>query len=388
MEAKNDQGASPSGPSGGWLKSRRSAGAIWLTLGGQWVAETAGRLDRELHGLDVAGLNRADLDLSAVKRLDAAGAWLILRTQAEFRKKGIETAVSGASAAHTSLLETVARQDVSVAPPALRRDRLFAAVEGIGKTTVELLLDARDLLNFLGLTAVTVQRTLLRPGRVRIASLTNQMQLTGFNALPIVGLLSFLIGVVTAYQSVDQLARFGAQIFTVNIVGIGILREMGILITAIIVAGRSGSAFTAQIGTMKVNEEVEAMQTIGLDPMEVLVLPRVIALVIVMPLLTFYADILGILGGAAMAVAKLDMTLLQFVRQLQTAVSITSFWVGILKAPLFGFVIALVGCFEGLMVTRSAESVGSHTTKAVVEAVFLIIVLDAFLSIFFSAVNM
>ncbi len=328
------------------------------------------------------------MDLSAVKRLDAAGAWLIRRTQAEFRKKGIETAVSGASASHTSLLETVARQDVSVAPPTLHRDRLFAAVEGIGKTTVELLFDARDLLNFLGLTAVTFQRTLLRPGRVRIASLTHQMQLTGFNALPIVGLLSFLIGVVTAYQSVDQLARFGAQIFTVNIVGIGILREMGILITAIIVAGRSGSAFTAQIGTMKVNEEVEAMQTIGLDPMEVLVLPRVIALVIVMPLLTFYADILGILGGAAMAVAKLDMTLLQFVRQLQTAVSITSFWVGILKAPLFGFVIAVVGCFEGLMVTRSAELVGSHTTKAVVEAVFLIIVLDAFLSIFFSAVNM
>jgi phospholipid/cholesterol/gamma-HCH transport system permease protein len=222
---------------------------------------------------------------------------------------------------------------------------------------------------------------------VRAASLASHMEKAGFDALPIVGLLSFLIGVVTAFQSADQLARFGAQIFTVNIVGIGILREMGILITAIIVAGRSGSAFTAQIGTMKVNEEIDAMRTIGLDPVEILVLPRVLGLVIVLPLLTFYADILGILGGAVMASTSLDISLLQFARQMKGAVSITSFWVGMIKAPFFAFIIALVGCFEGFQVTRSAESVGSHTTKAVVEGVFLVIVFDAFFSIFFSKIG-
>jgi len=200
-------------------------------------------------------------------------------------------------------------------------------------------------------------------------------------------LISFLTGVVLAYQGADQLARFGAQIFTINLVGIGVLREMGILLTAIIVAGRSGSAYTAQIGTMKVNEEVDAMRTLGLDPMELLVLPRVIALIIVMPLLTFYADMMGLLGGAVMANVVLDISFFQFVRQLNTAVPLWSFWVGVIKAPLFGFIIALVGCYEGLQVTRSAESVGRQTTRAVVEAVFLVIVLDAVLSILFSVLG-
>jgi phospholipid/cholesterol/gamma-HCH transport system permease protein len=196
--------------------------------------------------------------------------------------------------------------------------------------------------------------------------------------------MSFLIGMVLAYQGADQLARFGAQIFTVNLVGYGVLREMGILLTAILVAGRSGSAFTAQIGTMKVNEEIDAMRTIGLDPMEVLVIPRVLALMLTLPLLTFYADMLGLLGGAVIAFVELDISFLQFARQLSSGVTPWSFWIGIIKAPVFAFIIAMVGCFEGLMVTRSAESVGRRTTAAVVEAIFLVIVLDALASILFS----
>ena len=213
------------------------------------------------------------------------------------------------------------------------------------------------------------------------------MEQSGLNALPIVGLISFLVGVVLAYQGADQLARFGAQIFTVNLVAVGVLREMGILLTAIIVAGRSGSAFTAQIGTMKVNEEIDALQTIGLDPMDVLVMPRLIGLVLVLPLLTFYADIMGLLGGAVMATVVLDISFFQFARQLNDAVDLWAFWVGVIKAPLFAFIIAMVGCYEGLKVSRSAESVGRQTTRAVVESIFLVIVLDALLSIFFSFIG-
>ena len=384
MAEDTDQGRDRAG---GWVKFQRGDRDATLSLGGRWTATTAGWLDRQLQALDFRALTRARLDLAGIAALDTAGAWLIERTQSALRDHKIAVTVSGASPAQASLLETVARQNLRQPPPAPRQNPIVTIVIGIGEATVRNLINARDLLNFLGLTVVSCGRALRRPGRVRMAPLISHVERTGLDAIPIVGLLSFLIGVVTAYQGADQLARFGAQIFTVNIVGIGILREMGILITAIIVAGRSGSAFTAQIGTMKVNEEIDAMRTIGIDPVETLVLPRVLALVLVMPLLTFYADIMGIVGGAVQATVSLDISFLQFVRQLKTAVSITSFWVGVTKAPLFGFVIALVGCFEGFMVTRSAESVGSHTTKAVVEGVFLVIVFDAVLSIFFSSVG-
>ncbi|MGF1608030.1 MAG: MlaE family ABC transporter permease, partial [Kiloniellales bacterium] len=236
----------------------------------------------------------------------------------------------------------------------------------------------------LGHTVIVFLRALLQPRRIRVTALVSHMERTGLDALPIVGLISFLIGVVLAYQGADQLARFGAQIYTVNLVGVGVLREMGIILTAIIVAGRSGSAFTAQIGTMQVNEEIDAMRTIGLDPMDVLVIPRVLALVLVLPLLTFYADIMGILGGAVMAMLVLDISFVQFIRQLNAAVPIWSFWVGIIKAPIFAFIIAMVGCYEGFRVIRSAESVGLRTTAAVVKSIFLVIVLDALFSILFS----
>ncbi|MPZ11621.1 MAG: MlaE family lipid ABC transporter permease subunit, partial [Kiloniellaceae bacterium] len=247
--------------------------------------------------------------------------------------------------------------------------------------------EAVDLLSFLGLTVTVFVRTLLHPWRIRLVPLIAHMEQTGLNALPIVGLISFLVGIVLAYQGADQLARFGAQIFTVNLVAVGVLREMGILLTAIIVAGRSGSAFTAQIGTMKVNEEVDAMRTLGLDPMEVLVIPRVFALVLVLPLLTFYADLMGLLGGAVMATIVLDISFFQFARQLNDAVTLWTFWIGIIKAPIFAFIISMIGCYEGLQVSRSAESVGRQTTRAVVEAIFLVIVLDALLSIFFSVIG-
>ena len=219
---------------------------------------------------------------------------------------------------------------------------------------------------------------------LRAVALIAQMERTGVTALPIVGLLSFLIGVVISYQGADQLRRFGAEIFTVNLLGIGILRELGVLLTAIIVAGRSGSAFTAEIGAMQVNEEIDALRTLGLDPIEVLVLPRLIGLILVLPLLTVYADFMALLGGSLMAWTALGVPLAQFIRQLNSAVSDATFFLGILKAPFFAAAIALVGCHSGLRVSRSAESVGRLTTLSVVESIFLVIVFDAAFSIIFS----
>jgi len=256
--------------------------------------------------------------------------------------------------------------------------------ERVGRGTVAAILKARDLVSFFGMTIVVTLRVLASPWRIRIVALFSHMEQVGLNALPIVGLLSFLIGVVIAFQGADQLQRFGAEIFTVNLLGVSILRELGIIITSIIVAGRSGSAFTAQIGTMKVNQEVDAMITIGLNPVEVLVIPRMLALMITLPLLTFYSDIMGLVGGAVMSLLVLDISPSQFINQLHEAVTVTTFIIGIVKAPVFAFLSALVGCFEGLQVTGSAESVGRLTTTAVVESIFLVIAFDALFSVLFS----
>jgi len=257
-------------------------------------------------------------------------------------------------------------------------------VAQLGQQVVDAFRQGHDLLGFFGALVVTALGTLRRPGRIRFVSFVHHLEQAGLNALPIVGLLAFLIGVVVAYQGVDQLRRFGAQIFTVNLLGISVLREMGILITAILVAGRSGSAYTAQIGTMQVNEEVDAMRTLGLDPIEMLVLPRILALVVALPLLTFFADIMAVLGGGIMSMMLIDLTVPRFLRQLQEAVGLWTFWVGIIKAPVFAFLIGMVGCFEGLRVRGSAESLGRLTTRSVVESIFLVIVFDALFSILFS----
>jgi ABC transport permease subunit len=269
-------------------------------------------------------------------------------------------------------------------PLALKPDAKSAAVIGIGTGLFHAGKQARDLLDFFGAVVIGFFRQFVQPRRIRIISLIAQIEQAGFNAMPIIGLISFLIGVVLAYQGYDQLRAFGGQIFTVNLVGISVLREMGILLTAIIVAGRTGSSFTAQIGTMQVNEEVDALRTLGLDPLDVLVLPRVTALMIALPLLTFYSDMCALLGGGVACVLLLDMSPSQYLTQLGHAVTLAHFLVGMSKAPIFALLISMVGCFEGLRVTGSAESVGQLTTQSVVESLFLVIVFDAMFSVLFS----
>jgi phospholipid/cholesterol/gamma-HCH transport system permease protein len=227
-------------------------------------------------------------------------------------------------------------------------------------------------------------RLVRRPGWLRWTAIVAQMEQTGVNALAIVGLLSLLVGVVIAYQGADQLRHFGAEIYTVDLLGVSILRELGVLMTAIIIAGRSGSAFTAQIGTMQVNEEIDALRTIGLDPVEVLVVPRLVGLLLTLPMLTIYANLMGLLGGCLMAWGVLGITIPQFLNELQASISPRTFWIGVIKAPFFAAIIATIGCFEGFQVSRSAESVGRLTTLSVVESIFLVIVTDSIFSVFFS----
>jgi phospholipid/cholesterol/gamma-HCH transport system permease protein len=376
----------------GWFKTHTLGDRFIIEAGGRWNVETVQAIESKLRGIGAEAraartTGTAKIDVAAVEALDAAGAWLITRTRLGLAAAGLEAEVEGAKPAHGALLERVekALAHEELEPP--RSGAILRFVAGVGKAQFDTFGVARNLLSFMGLVLIVFGRVMLRPGRLRFTATVYRMQAVGLNALPIVGLLSFLIGVVVAFQGADQLAQFGAEIFTVNLLGVSILRELGVLLTAILIAGRSGSAFTAQIGTMKVNQEVDAMQTIGLDPVEVLVIPRMIALMIMLPILVFYADLMGLLGGMVMATTVLDISLNTFLKQLQGAINLTTFGVGMVKAPVFAFLIALVGCFEGFNVSGSAESVGQKTTASVVEGIFLVIVFDAAFSILFSIVG-
>lgn len=242
-------------------------------------------------------------------------------------------------------------------------------------------------LALLGDAMLVLVRTIFSRSRFRWPAIVRQMEMVGVNALGIVGLMSFLVGIVVAQQGAVQLRQFGAEVFTINLVGRSVTRELGVLMTAIMVAGRSGSAFAAQIGSMKLAEEIDAMRTIGLSPTEVLTLPRLIATALVMPLLAFYASILAIAGGALFSWSSLDIPLVTFVQRIQEVVPITDLWIALIKAPVFGLIIAVTGCYQGMQVTGNAESVGQRTTAAVVQSIFMVIVLDAFFAVFFTAVG-
>ena len=244
-----------------------------------------------------------------------------------------------------------------------------------------------DLIDFVGRTASWTLGALLHPSRLRPASISRHVAETGVQALPIVGLMAFLIAIVIGYQGVAQLRPFGGEDYTINLVAVSVLREMGVLITAILVAGRSGSAFTAEIGVMQTREEVDALRVMGIEPMQVLVVPRVIALIITLPLLAFFADIMGLIGGAAISQFLLDVSLSQYVVRLPQVVDGSDLFVGLFKAPVFAFFIAVIGCMHGLKVSGSAESVGRETTRAVVKAIFVVIALDAFFSILFERIG-
>ena len=368
----------------GLMETARRGEDIVLTAAGAWTIQAARALDGELRKLASAGAKKVLIVLADLTALDTAGAWLIARTERELKARGIAVDIGGAKPGHQALLSRIMEAGQ---PPPLAPEPHFHLIDVVADTGEALVhggRQARDMLAFYGALIFAVGRVLRHPSRIRIISLANHVEQHGLNAMPIVGILLFLVGIVIAYQGVDQLRQFGGEIYVVNLVGISVLREMGVLISAIVIAGRSGSAFTAEIGTMQVNEEVDAIRTLGLDPLEVLVLPRILALMIALPLLTFFANMMAILGGAMMATWAIDVTFQQFLNLLNQAVTLTHFWVGMIKAPVFAFLISMVGCFEGMRVRGSAESVGRLTTQSVVESLFLVIVFDAAFSILFS----
>ena len=371
------------------IVASEEAGALVLRAEGHWLIGAAAQLDRRLRGLDLPAGRRVTIDAAGIERLDTAGAWLLLRTERALAARGNTVDLANLRPSLAPLFEQLRdRGDVSPPPhPIPPHHTLTGFVARIGEVTVIAVRRGYSLLGFGGLLFVTIARLLRRPGRLRLAATLRQVEQTGLDAMPIVGLLSFLIGVVMAFQGADQLRRFGAEIYTVNLLGITILRELGVLLSAIIIAGRSGSAFTAQIGTMQVNQEIDALRTLGLDPVEVLVLPRVFGLMVTLPLLVFYADAMGLLGGCLMTWATLGISIPAFLEQLRGAITGWTLWVGVIKAPFFAAIIAMVGCYEGFNVSGSAESVGRLTTQSVVESIFLVIVADAAFSVLFSTLR-
>ena len=358
-------------------------------LTGNWTTASLALLEDEVRYIVAAASSITSplkIDASEIESIDTNGAWLLSQFVQAFEQHGVAIQRIGLNDEHLSLFGHIHCVQPSLqTPQQLMGLSIFA--ERLGQTVLDGIQNGLGFVSFLGLTIVKMLWALTQPRRFRFTSFVHHLGRTGIDSLPIVAMLAFLIGVVLAYMSGEQLKNFGVESYTVDLVAASILREMGILITAIIIAGRSGSAFTAQIGTMKVNQEIDAMNTIGLDPVEFLVLPRVAALIISLPLLTFFANVMGLFGGAVIAVAVLDMSIPEFIVQLKSAVNLNDFLVGVAKAPLFGFIIALVGCYEGFRVSSSAESVGLQTTRSVVESIALVIVLDTMFVVFFSVVG-
>jgi len=367
--------------SAGTLVVAPEDGSLKLSFAGRWDVITVMRHEHELGAIRAPAGQKSVIDISAVRLLDTVGAIAISKMRERLAHSG-PAEIIGAHDAQAALLEQVSAADTKPLPEPSRPTMVDRVAE-LGARTHRLGRDTRDLVGFFGELLVVFTRIARNPNRLRLTAIVNQMQTVGINAMPIVGLLAFLIGIVLADLSADQLKRFGAGVLVVNLLGISVLRELGIFLTAIMVAGRSGSAFAAEIGTMKINQEVDAMRTIGLDPMEVLVVPRVLALMLILVPLGFFSSLVMLFGGAITADFTLDITLNQFLANFRAAVEVRHFWAGIVKAPFFAFVIAMVGCYHGLQVSGSAESVGQHTTQSVVWSIFLVILLDALFAVLF-----
>lgn len=327
------------------------------------------------------------IDLSGVTRLDTAGAWAVVTLERRMQAAGGMPKITGATSLQNDLIATLRENmpetDVPVAPNRSVADRL----EQVGRSAFSAFQKTMAIIGFLGRVVVTIAGLIVRPARIRWTAIVHHMQQVGLNAVPIVSLMAFLIGVVLAFQGAAQLRQFGAEVFVVDLIAISILRELGILLTAIIVAGRSGSAFTAAIGSMKMREEIDAMRTLGLDPVEVLVVPRVIALMIMLPVLGIIANFAGLIGGALMSWIELGVSPGVFQSRLVSNTGVEHLFVGLIKAPFFALIIAIVGCFEGMQVKGDAESLGHLTSTSVVLAIFLVIAADALFSIFFAVLG-
>lgn len=345
-------------------------------------ALTLARLDDLPRRLDDLKLHDATLDLSGISAMDTVGAWLVHKLARDFGAQ-----VRGASEDAAALIGQVSEADQPVKMRPDRMPPLYRVLNQVGAATVAAGRTMLGLLGFFGSLLISCLNLIRNPRRFRFNAVVQQFEVVGVDALGIIGLMSFLVGIVIAQQGAVQLRQFGAEVFTINLIGRSAVKELGVLMTAIMVAGRSSSAFAAQIGSMKLNEEVAAMTTIGVSPMESLVIPRVMATVLIMPLLGFYAALLAVIGGGVFTWLSLDIPPVTFVQRIREVVPMTDLWQTLIKAPVFGLIIAMAGCFQGMLVEGSAEEVGLRTTSAVVQSIFLVIVLDAFFAVFFTSIG-
>lgn len=347
-----------------------------LAIAGAFGVHQASAAIAEFEAITQSGTAITAVDITKVSALDTVGAMLL-------REWAGNVPITCADDEQRGLLSMVGKLDLTVPPQKEPLPPLTAQMIALGKWASNMAVETRHMLTFTGKSLVMVARALRHPQHLRIPMIAQNIEQLGIQALPIIGLIAFLISIVLAYQGVEQLRPYGAQQFTVDLVALSILREMGVLLTAIMVAGRSGSAFTAEIGVMKAREEVDALQVMGLDPFDILVVPRLIAIIIALPLLTFFANMMGLLGGFIISHSLIDITFSQYLERVHFAADGNDLFVGMFKAPVFAFFIGVVGCMHGLRVSGSAESIGRETTVSVVKAIFLVLVLDAFFSILF-----
>jgi phospholipid/cholesterol/gamma-HCH transport system permease protein len=375
------------------LEVQRSNEGLELELTGEWRALRFGEIDAALAALDLTGARRVEISTTRLEVLDLSGAWRLHEFIRQVHAAGTEVAFKGAPPDQLRLVDQTLKGE---SPPCSQKDKRVPlspieeletpAIRSLEFLGMHAVLYARDLtrdLAFLGRMSVTAARGFTSLKRLRPVSIARHVYDTGITAIPIVALIAFLISVIVAYMSAQQLRTFGAVVYVVDLVTIGVLRELGVLLTSIIVAGRSGSAFAAEIGSMKLNEEVDALYATGVDPFEVLVLPRVLGLVVALPLLTVIADMVGLTGGAVLCRFLLDIPLTQYLTRVQEAMSHTTFWVGIIKAPVFAVLIAMAGCYRGMQVRDSSRELGRLTTLAVVQAIFMVIFADAVFAVLF-----
>jgi phospholipid/cholesterol/gamma-HCH transport system permease protein len=372
------------------VSASQDGGTLTLKFTGDYVVGRLPDLETDLGAASAADARSVVLDVAGIGRLDISAAWLILDCARRLTAAGVAARVVGAQSGHFAFLEELVRA-APPSEPAVVQDEAARAWERlarpVGAWAVNRAGDAVTSLAFIGRVVAVFGSAYRSLKRLRAASIVRHVYETGVTGMPIVALIAFLISVIVAYLGADQLRKFGAEIFVVDLVTIAVLREMGVLLTAIIVAGRSGSAFAAEIGVMKLNEEVDALDALGMNPVEVLVLPRVLGLVIALPLLTILADATGLLGGGLLSAWLVNIPATQYLQRMQEAISSTTFWAGLVKAPVFAVLIAVVGTYRGMQVRGSSRELGRLTTVAVVQSIFLVILADAIFAVIFVKID-
>lgn len=361
-----------------------------LAASGSWTASHAGELESlvERAGADASDAKDVSIDMGGVREFDTFGAWLLERLTRKWKRQGREAVIVGLPEHDLGLLAEMDGVNREPPPAAKPANPIVSAFAAVGRGTVGFGQNFLVFAEMLGAVGMALGRVITRPREYRLTSTINQFDRVAWQAVPIILLITFLIGAIISQQGIFHFRKFGAELYSVDLVGILVLREIGVLIVAIMVAGRSGSSYTAELGSMKMREEIDALRTMGFNPIEVLVLPRILVLVVALPALTFLGSMAALYGGGLVAWLYGGMSPDIYMARITDAISLTHFQVGMIKAPFMGLVIGIVACAEGLRVKGSAESLGLQTTKSVVESIFLVIVLDGLFAIFFASIGM